>query len=137
MRVVTEMRYRCGMLKKQSVESPEVARCEVCGKKMGGRVVKRTCSVKCRVKKYRKARAVRKMAPVKVDVERWKERALELAVCESSEEGYRAVIPGVKGCTGEGPRPGVAMSRLIEGLDGWVEMVLERGLALPVLTVRG
>jgi hypothetical protein len=27
----------------------------------------------------------------------------------------------------------VAMSRLIEGLDGWVEMMQERGLGLPVL----
>lgn len=115
----------------------ELPRCEVCGKTMSGRVVKRTCSAKCRVKKYRKARAVRKTAPVKVDVERWKERALELAVCEVVEEGYRAVIPGVKGCTGEGPRPGVAMSRLIEGLDGWVEIVRGRGIELPVLTVRG
>lgn len=65
---------------------------------------------------------------------RWKTRALELATCESlGEEGYRAVIPGVKGCSGVGPKPGVAMSRLIEGLDGWVEMMQERGVELPVL----
>ena len=126
------------MSKKRSEESQEVSRCVVCRKKMpGAKVSKSTCSAKCRVKKYRKARAVRKTAPVKVDVERWKERALEMAVCEVSAEGYRAVIPGVKGCTGEGPRPGVAMSRLIEGLDGWVEIVRERGIELPVLTVRG
>jgi len=80
----------------------------------------------------RKAAGWKPEGAVASAVERWKERALESATCEAvGAAGYRAVIPGVRGCTGEGPRPGIAMSRLIEGLDEWVEMVVGRGMTLP------
>jgi hypothetical protein len=43
------------------------------------------------------------------DLAAWKTRALELATCEDlGSEGYRAVIPGVRGCSGVGAKPGIA-----------------------------